>query len=402
MLKACSVASIFYNKLLRAIATEASSHTAIFPLFCCTRCYKCVCTLPTLCNDVRCLLPTLSQFACSFALSAVDHFNGKCVCMYVQRLAHMSSIPCCCRVLNPIPLHPGVRRPPAHLKQSRSSKTKLEPDTSNAAAAAAAPSLAAPPASAKKGRKRKADTALPDSTHAELSDADKDAAVETAMTGSGQRRGKGRKAAGKQPMNDNAGKATARGKARGKGRKLKRASAAEDEADLQLQDDLAAVCAASLSEAQAVAQQVADKATKAKRLGDIELENQLAMALASTAAEAEHRARHQPKATQVHSHATLPQPSASYTGKPTLGESWSRSSGGPCQICICLHCFRVSCIFKSKLLPATALDCNRRSDVLLHSLALLDLQIGKTYLSHSCPQHINAPCLALLPLQGSL
>lgn len=56
---------------------------------------------------------------------------------------------------------------------------------------------------------RKADTALPDNTTAELSDADTGAAVEAAMTGSGQKGVKGRKGAGKQSTKDNAGKATA-------------------------------------------------------------------------------------------------------------------------------------------------------------------------------------------------
>lgn len=224
-----------------------------------------------------------------------------------------------------MPLHPGIRRPPAHLKQSRSSKTKLDADDSNAITATH--SSAPQAASGKKGQKRKADTALPDNANAELNNNDTDAADATA-SGSGKKRGRAQKAATKQSEKSKASKAATATKPKGKGRRRRRkgTTVEDDEADLQLQDDIAAVCAASLSEAQAVPHQNGETSAKAKRLGDIELENQLAMALASTGAEAEHRARHQPRATEVHSQATLPQPSA-HAAKPTLGESWMRSSG---------------------------------------------------------------------------
>ena len=221
-----------------------------------------------------------------------------------------------------MPLHPGVRRPAAHLKQSRSVKTKLEP-SANQIDAPAQSSPADPSATGRQGRKRKADSALPDSTTAEPKGTAQADAPEDSLATSSKKSSKPRKAAGKQPAGSKAGQPAGPSKAKGKGRKRKSAAADEDEADLQLQDDIAAVCAASLSEAQPNS---GEPSTKAKRLGDIELENQLAMALASTAAEAQHRAKHQPIASQVHSEATLPQSSV-HAAKPTLGEAWARSSG---------------------------------------------------------------------------
>lgn len=223
-----------------------------------------------------------------------------------------------------MPLHPGVRRPAAHLKQSRSAKTKLEPDA-NQIDAPVQTSAADPSATGRQGRKRKADSALPDSTTAEPKGTAQADAAEDSIATSSKKSTKPRKAAGKQPAGSKAGRPAGPSEAKGKGRKHKSAAADddEDEADLQLQDDIAAVCAASLSEAQ---DNTREPSTKAKRLGDIELENQLAMALASTAAEAQHRAKHRPTASKVHSEATLPQSSV-HAAKPTLGETWARSSG---------------------------------------------------------------------------
>lgn len=220
-----------------------------------------------------------------------------------------TGLTCAFRVLNPMPLHPGVKRPPAHLKQSRKSNTKLEPEASNAAASvheaakdSAALNSAAQnsAASAKKGRKRKADPALPENNSPEPSSLSQAAATVLNAPSSSKKGGKPRKAVGKVSDSSTGVKAGQPNKRNSKGRKQKSKAIEEDEeADQQLQDDIAAVCAASRSEAQRQPQQGIEEPIKSKRVGDIELENQLAMALASTAAEAEHRAKHKPITTQV-------------------------------------------------------------------------------------------------------
>lgn len=110
----------------------------------------------------------------------------------------------------------------------------------------------------------------------------------------------------------------------------RKAAQAED-IDPQLDDDLAAACAASLADAQQHAQD-SDQPQKSKRPGDLELENQIAMAVASTAAEAQHRMHRKPSASAVHN---KPMPSAlspkSGHAKPTLGETWTRDARLPKQ-----------------------------------------------------------------------
>ncbi|KAL0052801.1 hypothetical protein WJX82_007986 [Trebouxia sp. C0006] len=182
------------------------------------------------------------------------------------------------RVLDPMPLNPGVRRAAsAHLKQPRRQKPKPDPAaTANLASASAAAttqgaSVTADPPS-KKGRGRKRKSVESAETDEVLTSPD----------------------ASHKTSRANTAKAT-----------RKRASLIDSH-----QSDAGAQLAA-----------------KAKRVGDIELENQLAMAMASTAAEAQHRAQRKPAAKAVHDE---PMPSAfsprSGVPKPTLGETWARDA----------------------------------------------------------------------------
>ncbi|KAL0038560.1 hypothetical protein WJX77_010735 [Trebouxia sp. C0004] len=242
------------------------------------------------------------------------------------------------RVLDPMPLNPGVRRvASAHLKQPRRQKPK--PDNAATAISASASAAASTqgvsvtadaPSKRGRGRKRKsAESAetndVPTSPQASHKASNEKAAEAT------KRRGK--KAADQltDGVLDNARGSTRtqvqhrQPAAKGKGRGSKGAAEEPDEAELQLRDDMATACAASLVDTQQSDRGA--QAAKAKRVGDIELENQLAMAMASTAAEVQHRAQRKPIAKAVHDE---PMPSAfsprSGVPKPTLGETWARDA----------------------------------------------------------------------------
>lgn len=243
-------------------------------------------------------------------------------------------------MLDPMPLNPGVRRmASAHLKQPRRQKPKPDnaatanPASASAAATTKGVSVTADAPSRKgRGRKRKSDESAETNeapTSPEASQKNPKAAKAT------KRRGK--KAADQltdEAFDDAKGSVrtqvqhrqpAAKG-SKGKRRGIKGAAEEPDEAELQLQDDMAAACAASLVDTRHP-DSGAQSAAKAKRVSDIELENQLAMAMASTAAEAEHRAQRKPTAKAVHDE---PMPSAlsprSGGPKPTLGETWARDA----------------------------------------------------------------------------
>ena len=240
-----------------------------------------------------------------------------------------------CRALDPMPLNPGVRRVGSiHLKQPRRPKPKP------AAAAQTSPDTANGIKTSKPGRGRKRRSS-------EAAEAD-EAAETTASQPSGGKSGNGRgrrgvvktepssvkgsriaesaASAAKQPRE---GYAKEEG---GKGRKKIMDQQAQ-ELDPQLEDDVAAACAASLADAHQNCHGSPSRPQKAKRLGDIQLENQLAMALASTAAEAQHKIQRKPSASAVHNEpmpsAFSPKPAAA--AKPTLGETWARDARLPKQ-----------------------------------------------------------------------
>lgn len=222
-----------------------------------------------------------------------------------------------------MPLHPGVRRSAsAHLKQPRRPKPKE--DKLAAASADASAVLADQSGNKRRGRKRKSAESV-DNVKGSQEPADDVSGVSKADA---QQKGKRKQVRASKEADPSDGDATqqqAKGKASAKSNKGKESAVKgkkleTDEADLQLQDDLAAACVASLTAAEANGSQQ----KPAKRIGDIELENQLAMAMASTAAEAKHRT--QSKAT-VHDE---PMPSAfsprAGGRKPTLGETWVRDA----------------------------------------------------------------------------
>ncbi len=243
-------------------------------------------------------------------------------------------------MLDPMPLNPGVRRmASAHLKQPRRQKPKPDnaatanPASASAAATTKGVSVTADAPSRKgRGRKRKSDESAETNeapTSPEASQKNPKAAKAT------KRRGK--KAADQltdEAFDDAKGSVrtqvqhrqpAAKG-SKGKRRGIKGAAEEPDEAELQLQDDMAAACAASLVGTQHP-DSGAQSAAKAKRVGDIELENQLAMAMASTAAEAQHRAQRKPTAKAVHDE-PMPLALSPRSGgpKPTLGETWARDA----------------------------------------------------------------------------
>jgi len=242
-------------------------------------------------------------------------------------------------VLDPMPLNPGVRRVvSAHLKQPRRQKPK--PDnaaTANSASASAAATTqgvsVTADAPSKKGRARKRKSA--ESADTDEVPTSPDASHKTSNTKAAKATNRRGKRAADQLTNgalDDARGSTRtqvqhrQPAAKGKRRGSKGAAEEPDEAELQLQDDMAAACAASLVDTRHP-DSGAQSAAKAKRVSDIELENQLAMAMASTAAEAEHRAQRKPTAKAVHDE---PMPSAfsprSGIPKPTLGETWARDA----------------------------------------------------------------------------
>ena len=238
-----------------------------------------------------------------------------------------------------MPLNPGVRRAAsAHLKQPRRQKPKPDPAaTANLASASAAAttqgaSVTADPPS-KKGRGRKRKSVESAETDEVLTSPDASHKTSRANTAKATRK-RGKKTADQSTdgvLDDGKGSTRTQVQhrqpaAKGKRRGSKGAAEEPDEAELQLQDDMAAACAASLIDSHQ-SDAGAQLAAKAKRVGDIELENQLAMAMASTAAEAQHSAQRKPAAKAVHDE---PMPSAfsprSGVPKPTLGETWARDA----------------------------------------------------------------------------
>lgn len=241
-----------------------------------------------------------------------------------------------------MPLTPGVRRTAsAHLKQPRRQKPKPKdaPAVSTASATTNGRSSAADaPVNKSRGRKRKsAESAGND--EAAVSPAEQNGQHGKASkppAGKGTKR-RGKKNAGQeeQQVGDDSAtgieqerqdtKLAAKG-SRGRTKGAKGTAQEPDElcfkAVLQMQDDLAA----SLADSQQVSSGPQPE-EKTKRVGDIELENQLAMAMASTAAEAQHKAQRKPTARAVHNE---PMPSAfsprSGGAKPTLGETWARDA----------------------------------------------------------------------------
>ena len=245
-----------------------------------------------------------------------------------------------------MPLNPGVRRiGSAHLKQQRRPRPKPSATVEAAAGATGNESTAAADTAGKGSRGRKRKSAESVQSH-EAEDSGDAAAQHTKTAVSKGGKGKSRKSAmskhsaegldgvkvtaAKPTGSQSAGKG---GKGKGKGtRKVSHRKAAQaEEIDPQLEDDLAAACAASLAD---TPQHAPDslRPQKAKRAGDIELENQIAMAMASTAAEAQHRMHRKPSASAVHDE---PVPSAlspkGRNGKPTLGETWTRDARLPKQ-----------------------------------------------------------------------
>ena len=225
-----------------------------------------------------------------------------------------------------------------HLKQQRRPRPKPGPtagasvgDTKDSQAAAGTAGQGS------RGRKRKS----AESVQSHEADDSYDAATQPAKA-TVSKGGEGRKSAvnAQSAEGDDGGKdiadkptgSQAAGKG-GKGAKKasKRKAALAEDIDPQLEDDLAAACAASLTDAHRHGQN-SDRPQKAKRAGDIELENQIAMAMASTAAEAQHRMHRKPSASAVHEE---PMPSAlspkSGHAKPTLGETWTRDARLPQQ-----------------------------------------------------------------------
>ena len=241
-----------------------------------------------------------------------------------------------------MPLNPGVRRiGSAHLKQQRRPKPKPSATAEAAAGATGNESRAAADTAGKGSRGRKRKSAESVQSH-EAEDSGDAAAQHTKTAVSKGGKGKTRKSAmskqsaegldGAKFTADRPSGSQAAGKG-GKGtRKASHRKAAQaEEIDPQLADDLAAACAASLAD---TPQRGPDslRPQKAKRAGDIELENQIAMAMASTAAEAQHRMHRKPSASAVHDE---PVPSAlsprGGNAKSTLGETWTRDARLPKQ-----------------------------------------------------------------------
>ena len=238
--------------------------------------------------------------------------------------------------MDPMPLHPGVRRVGSmHLKQPRRARAKPAATAEASASGSGANKKRAATETAGKGsrgRKRK-------SAEGVESHESGDAAVPSSEAGGSTRgKGTGRKTAvaNAQSAEDvDGGKTTAAGsQAAGKGgRGAKKAAKHKanqaTDVDLQLQDDLAAACAASIADADRRGRDEPPWPQKAKRAGDIELENQIAMAMASTAAEAQHRMQRKPS---VHD-GPVPSTSPLKSGhiKPTLGETWARNARLPKQ-----------------------------------------------------------------------
>ena len=246
-----------------------------------------------------------------------------------------------CRVLDAMPLNPGVRRiGSTHLKQQRRPRPKPGATAGLSATDTRDSEVAAGTAvQGSRGRKRKS----AESVQSHEAVASGDAATppaEAAVSKGGK--GKGRKSAvnaqsaeGHNGGKTKADKPTGSQRARKGGKGAKKASnrkaAQAEEIDSQLKDDLASACAASLADLHQLGQD-SPQVQKAKRAGDIELENQIAMAMASTAAEAQHRMHRKPSASAVHNE---PVPSAlspkSGHAKPTLGETWTRDARLPKQ-----------------------------------------------------------------------
>ena len=238
-----------------------------------------------------------------------------------------------------MPLNPGVRRvASAHLKQPRRQKPKqpenaasANPASASAAAITQGVSVTADPSKKRRGRKRKS----AESAETDEVPTSPDASHRTSNTKAAKATKKRGKNAADQltdgDLDDAKGSTHTHVQhrqpaAKGKRRGSKGAAEEPDEAELQLQDDMAAACAASLVDTHHSVSGPHPTA-KTKRVGDIELENQLAMAMASTAAEAQHRTQRKPTAKAVHDE---PMPSAfsprSGVPKPTLGETWARDA----------------------------------------------------------------------------
>lgn len=245
---------------------------------------------------------------------------------------------CNCRVLDPMPLHPGVRRVGSmHLKQPRRPRPKPAATAeASAGGGGANKKRAATDAAGKSSRGRKRKSA--DSVRSHDSG---DAAVPSAVA-AGSTRGKGTGINGAvlsaQSAEDIDGGKTLAGQpvgsqgvgkgGRGARKAAKHQANQAADVDLQLQDDVAAACAASLAETDRHGRDE-PRSQKAMRAGDIELENQIAMAMASTAAEAQHRMQRRPS---VHN-GPVPSASPLKSGhvKPTLGETWARDARLPKQ-----------------------------------------------------------------------
>lgn len=240
-----------------------------------------------------------------------------------------------------MPLNPGVRRiGSTHLKQPRRPRPKPGATAGASAADTKESKVAAGTAvQGSRGRKRKS----AESTHSHEADDSGDAAAQPAKAAvSRGGKGKDRKATvnASSAEGHHSGKATAdkptSSQAAGKGGKgaskaANRKAAEAEDIDPQLEDDVAAACVASLEDAQQHGQE-SPPLQKAKRAGDIELENQIAMAMASTAVEAQHKMHCKPSASAVHEDpmpvALLPKAGHA---KPTLGETWTRDAHLPKQ-----------------------------------------------------------------------
>lgn len=226
-----------------------------------------------------------------------------------------------------------------HLKQPRRPRPKPAATAeASASGDGASKKQAATDAAGKGSRERKRKSAESVQSHNSG-----DAAVPSAVAaGSTRARGTGRIAAvvesaksandidGRKALADQPAGSQGVGKGgRGARKAAKHKANQAGDVDLQLQDDLAAACAASLAKSDRHGCDEPPRSQKAKRAGDIELENQLAMAMASTAAEAQHRVQRVPS---VHNG---PVPSASPLKschiKPTLGETWARDARLPKQ-----------------------------------------------------------------------
>ena len=243
-----------------------------------------------------------------------------------------------------MPLNPGARKVgSAHLKQPRRPKPKQAAAAAAGGSANAVSTGVAGDKSGKTGRGRKRKSAESIESH-EAPDLCNDASQLSKAAASKSSRGKGRKAAavntesvedgaaspssGRKAQQPNQGHAAGKsGKGKGKRGKQK----AQQEPDPQLEDDMAAACAASLEHAREHSSG-SPLPQQAKRVGDLELENQLAMAMASTAAEAQHKVHRKLSVSAVHDE---PMPSTlspkAGVARPTLGETWARDARVPKQ-----------------------------------------------------------------------